>query len=67
MAQANAEEWLEKIKWNADGLVPAIAQDYTTGRVLTLAWMNRAALTLTCSEGRRSILVQVESQAVAQR
>ena len=52
MAQANDEEWLEKIKWNADGLVPAIAQDYTTGRVLTLAWMNRAALTLTCSEGR---------------
>ena len=51
MAQANDEEWLEKIKWNADGLIPAIAQDYTTGRVLMLAWMNRAALTLTCAEG----------------
>ena len=52
MAQANDEEWLEKVKWNADGLVPAIAQDYTSGRVLTLAWMSRAALALTCSEGR---------------
>ncbi len=52
MAQANEEQWLEKISWNADGLIPAIAQDYSTGRVLTLAWMNRAALRLTCAEGR---------------
>ena len=52
MAQANAEEWLDKVNWNADGLIPAIAQDYTTGRVLMLAWMNRAALRRTCAEGR---------------
>ena len=52
MAQANEEQWLEKISWNADGLIPAIAQDYTSGRVLTLAWMNRTALKLTCVEGR---------------
>ena len=51
MAQANAEEWLDKVNWNADGLIPAIAQDYTTGRVLMLAWMNRAALRRTCAEG----------------
>ena len=52
MTQANTEEWLEQVKWNADGLIPAITQDYTSGRVLTLAWMNRTALQLTCAEGR---------------
>ena len=35
--------WLEGVKWSADGLVPAIAQEATTGRVLTLAWMTREA------------------------
>ncbi len=52
MTQAHDEEWLEQVKWNADGLIPAITQDYTSGRVLTLAWMNRTALQLTCAEGR---------------
>ncbi len=41
------QEWLEKIKWSEDGLVPAIAQDYKTGRVLMMAWMNREALQQT--------------------
>jgi phosphoribosyl-ATP pyrophosphohydrolase/phosphoribosyl-AMP cyclohydrolase len=41
----------DAIRWNADGLVPAIAQDATTGRVLTLAWMNRAALSATVTTG----------------
>jgi phosphoribosyl-AMP cyclohydrolase len=40
-------DWLDTVQWNADGLVPAIAQDAATGRVLTLAWMDRAALALT--------------------
>jgi len=44
--------WLDKIKWTADGLVPAIAQESGTGKVLMLAWMNREALTLTVQEGR---------------
>jgi phosphoribosyl-AMP cyclohydrolase len=39
--------WLDEIKWDTDGLVPAIAQDYKTGKVLMLAWMNREALQLT--------------------
>jgi len=39
--------WLDRVRWNADGLVPAIAQDEVTQRVLTLAWMNREALTKT--------------------
>ena len=42
-----ARDWLDAVKWQADGLVPAIAQDEATGRVLTLAWMNREALRLT--------------------
>ena len=44
--------WLDKIKWTADGLVPVIAQESGTGKVLMLAWMNREALTLTVQEGR---------------
>jgi phosphoribosyl-AMP cyclohydrolase len=43
--------WLDAVKWSADGLVPAIAQDVTSGKVLTLAWMNREALTKTASTG----------------
>jgi phosphoribosyl-AMP cyclohydrolase len=38
--------WLDEIKWDVDGLVPAIAQDYKTGKVLMFAWMNREALQL---------------------
>ncbi len=44
--------WLDAIKWNTDGLVPVIAQEATTGKVLTLAWANRAALTATQQENR---------------
>jgi phosphoribosyl-AMP cyclohydrolase len=40
------------IAWNADGLVPAIVQDATSGRVLMLAWMNEDALRTTFAEGR---------------
>ncbi|MDI3326125.1 phosphoribosyl-AMP cyclohydrolase [Pontibacterium granulatum] len=44
--------WLEQIKWNSDGLVPAIAQDHETGRILMVAWMNEEALSLTVQEQR---------------
>jgi phosphoribosyl-AMP cyclohydrolase len=43
--------YLDTPRWNADGLVPAIAQDATSGRVLTLAWMNREALAATVATG----------------
>jgi phosphoribosyl-AMP cyclohydrolase len=43
---------LQEIKWNEQGLIPAIAQDWQTGEVLMLAWMDRDALQLTISEGR---------------
>ncbi|MEQ1599038.1 MAG: phosphoribosyl-AMP cyclohydrolase [Methylotenera sp.] len=39
--------WLDEIKWDASGLVPVIAQDYKTDKVLMVAWMNREALQLT--------------------
>ena len=45
-------DWLDEIHWDADGLVPAIAQDYQTGRILMMAWMNRESLALSVAEGR---------------
>ena len=43
--------WAEELNWNADGLVPAVAQDAASGKVLTVAWMNRAALEETVRRG----------------
>lgn len=39
--------WLTAIKFNSDGLIPAIAQDHQSGRILMMAWMNSEALQLT--------------------
>ncbi len=55
MATANestADQWIDAVRWNADGLVPAIAQDHRSGTVLMLAWMNAEALSATVAEGR---------------
>jgi phosphoribosyl-AMP cyclohydrolase len=46
------DDWLEAVAWNEQGLVPALAQDATSGRALMLAWMNREALLTTLREGR---------------
>ena len=46
-----ASSWLNEIAWTPDGLVPAIAQDASSGEVLMLAWMNREALEQTLREG----------------
>ena len=43
---------LDEIRWNEAGLVPAIAQDHESGKVLMVAWMNAEALMLTLTEGR---------------
>jgi phosphoribosyl-AMP cyclohydrolase len=43
--------WLNKVKWNDAGLVPVIAQEALTGKVLMFAWMNRAALERTVTGG----------------
>jgi phosphoribosyl-AMP cyclohydrolase len=44
-------DWIESVAWNADGLVPAVAQDAASGEVLMLAWMNRASLARTVESG----------------
>ncbi len=46
------EQVLAALPWNADGLLPAIAQQYDSGEVLMLAWMNRQALEETLASGR---------------
>ncbi|MHB8519787.1 MAG: phosphoribosyl-AMP cyclohydrolase [Limisphaerales bacterium] len=44
--------FIEQLKFNADGLIPAIVQEQSTGRVLMMAWMNRASLEQTLAGGR---------------
>lgn len=44
--------WLDQIHWNEQGLVPVIAQEWQSGQVLMLAWMNREALQLTVQQQR---------------
>jgi len=46
------DAWLHEVKWDDDGLVPAIAQDAVDGRILMMAWMNREALGLTAQKGQ---------------
>ena len=46
------ENWLDKITWNEQGLVAAIAQDHKSKRVLMMAWMNRESLALSLEESR---------------
>ena len=45
-------DWLDEVQWDERGLVPAIAQDASSGRVLMVAWMNRQALTETVQTAR---------------
>ena len=47
-----SEMWLGKVKWDERGLVPVIAQEAFTNRVLMFAWMNREALKLTVETGQ---------------
>jgi phosphoribosyl-AMP cyclohydrolase len=46
-----SDVWLNKVNWTNDGLVPVIAQDADSGKVLMFAWMNREALKLTAEKG----------------
>jgi phosphoribosyl-AMP cyclohydrolase len=45
------DNWLNKVNWAQDGLVPAVAQEAASGRVLMVAWMNREALQKTVQTG----------------
>ena len=51
MTTAN-EQIADKLKYNENGLIPAIAQQHDTGEVLMMAWMNRNAVLETLSTGR---------------
>lgn len=44
--------WINKINWTHDGLVPVIAQEAASGKVLMFAWMDREALKLTAETGQ---------------
>ncbi len=46
-----SDAWLDAVRWNAQGLVTAVAQDVRDGRVLMVAWMNREALRETARDG----------------
>ena len=46
-----ATTWLNEINWSDDGLIPAIAQEAGSGKILMVAWMNPEALRLTAEKG----------------
>ncbi|MBS1187187.1 MAG: Phosphoribosyl-AMP cyclohydrolase [Burkholderiaceae bacterium] len=48
---STAHKWLNRIRWDEHGLVPVIAQEAGSGRVLMFAWMNRDALAETAQTG----------------
>ncbi|ABE48526.1 MULTISPECIES: phosphoribosyl-AMP cyclohydrolase [Methylobacillus] len=47
-----SDTWLDKVHWTPDGLVPVIAQEAGTNKVLMFAWMNRESLRLTAETGQ---------------
>jgi phosphoribosyl-AMP cyclohydrolase len=52
VASGAASDWLDAVRWDATGLVTAIAQDAADGRILMVAFMNRDALAETAATGR---------------
>lgn len=66
--------WLDKVKWNTDGLVPVVVQEEGSGQILMHAWMNRESLELTKKTGkatywsrsRQSLWVKGESSGHVQ-
>ncbi|MFK5985941.1 MAG: phosphoribosyl-AMP cyclohydrolase [Pseudomonadota bacterium] len=49
---SQSADWIEQLKWDKDGLIPAIAQDQKTGRIVMFAWMNKASLQQTQATGK---------------
>ena len=47
-----SNSWLDELVFDGDGLIPAVAQETGTGKLLMLAWMNREALRETVRSGR---------------
>ncbi len=50
-SESDVSGWSAEVRWDANGLVPVVTQDAASGRVLTLAWMNRDALAETARRG----------------
>ncbi|MGZ8096260.1 MAG: phosphoribosyl-AMP cyclohydrolase [Methylosarcina sp.] len=46
-----SDSWLDEIRWTDEGLIPVIAQQSDSGKILMFAWMNRESLSLTVAEG----------------
>lgn len=71
----NNTQWLDEVKFNEQGLIPAIAQHHQTGRILMVAWMNRESLALTAeknqavyfSRSRQNFGTKVKNQAISKR
>jgi len=61
-----ASDWLNRINWSTDGLIPVVTQEAASGRVLTVAWANREALQRTAetreahywSRSRRKLMAE---------
>ena len=51
MKEDSNEGWLDSIQWDDKGLIPAIAQETGSGKILMMAWMNRESLALTRQTG----------------
>lgn len=51
-SQLTLETFLSALRYNSDGLIPAIAQQQDTGEVLMMAWMNRTAIEETLTQGQ---------------
>ena len=51
MTQMKNTDFISTLTFNADGLIPTIAQQHDTGEVLMLAWMNKASLQKTLETG----------------
>ena len=62
---SNEPAWIADVVFDADGLIPAIAQDADNGQIMMVAWMNRESLAETAATGRR-VLVAFPPAPVAQ-
>ena len=58
---------IDQLKFNNDGLIPAIAQDHDSGAVLMLAWMDRHAIQRTLAEGQVVYYSRSRQDILAQR
>lgn len=61
----NNTQWLDEVKFNEQGLIPAIAQHHQTGRILMVAWMNRESLALT-AEKSGGVFLSLSPKTLAQ-